>query len=151
MSDKKMELARQRVRRFDAECRSDRISYAKRDMRRLMVFAKLDEAVPMEEALRSLSVPPDYEKVIDYLGTCPPKMLRLANHCLDIWSRMDSVSYMGILKSSFFDESGRLKPGDIGQHFREFHEALLEKRREMKREERKWVPWDKVEKKLFRE
>jgi hypothetical protein len=143
---------RRRVRHFNAERRQEQVMFIKRDLRRLSMIAHVEsDRLPMDakEALESLALPEDYSRIIDHIGTCSPKTRRIARNCLIMWNDMDSRKYMEILRNTFFQENGCLKKTSIDDMFAEFHEALLEEKRKIKKEQKQWIPWSKAKNRLF--
>jgi hypothetical protein len=91
-----------------------------------------------------MTIPADYRKILDAFGMCTPKTRRLANLTLEIFDRMDSRLFMHLLKDSFFDPAGSIKPGEFHDLFLGFHSSLLDEIRKMRAEDRYAIPEYKV-------
>jgi hypothetical protein len=121
---------------------SEEINRLRSDFRAVAKDAKLEaeRLGPMPGDLPFMTIPADYRRILDGLGTCTPKTRRLASSTLKIFDRMDSRLFLRILKDAFFDTEGKLKPEDFHGLFLSFHSSLLEEIRTMRRESRYRIP-----------
>ena len=110
-------------------------------------YAKLaSDTLPKDakELLESLAYPQDYKKIVQHLGTCSPKVRRIARHCLEAWNILDSRLFVKILKEAFFNGDGKLRSASLDGLFSEFHKTLLEEVRRVRRECRDSELWLKA-------
>ncbi|MEW6722707.1 MAG: hypothetical protein AB1324_05585 [Candidatus Micrarchaeota archaeon] len=134
-------------RLFRAERRSEAIERLRSDFRAVAKDAKIESERlgPAPGHSPFMTIPPEYRKILDAFGMCTPKTRRLANLTLEIFDRMDSRHFMHLLKESFFDQTGNLKPGEFHDLFLGFHSALLDEIRKMRAEGTYAIPLYKAE------
>jgi len=132
--------------RFNADKRGDDVRFLQREFKTLTIAAHMEpDLMPKDpkDVLDALAVPEDYKKIVRHIGICDPKTRRIAHHCVDMWSRINSGEYMQILRVSFFDENGRLRPDSLDKMFADFHAALLHKVQELEDFRKEWKQLEK--------
>jgi len=147
MASKAREELRQEIRLFRAERRQERIDYLRRDFRFIAREAELrNDALPSASELmaKEFALPPDFLKVMDSLGMCTPKALRVARRAVELWYEIDSKVFISVFNRSFFDENGHLKSPDIGSLFMDLHASLRDEIRRMKDDGTHFVPLYKM-------
>ncbi len=143
MADREHEAMRQRARLFRAERRQERIESLRRDFRFIAREAKLESdelPVPSAWVARESAVPSDFRKVMDGLGMCTPKALRVARNAIELWYEMDSKAFISVFNRSFFDGRGDLKSAWIESLILDFHASLQAEIKAMKDEGTHFVP-----------
>ena len=139
---------------YCSKVREIEISSLKRDYLALSAICRLDSEIPsgnLEELLESLSLPPDFRKVVDHLGTCSSKMRRIARRCIFMWGSFDSREYLALLRESFFNPDSSLRQEPLDDLFSVFHSRLMMSAHRARAEGGYWIPWEDVMKKLARE